>query len=55
MENLYTVAIEEDGGFTLPSEVLDRLQWKVGDPLEFKTDESGIVIRKADAPSESDR
>lgn len=42
----YKVMIEEDGGFTIPPELLERLQLKDGDAVTLEGNENEFIIRK---------
>lgn len=54
MSNLYTTHVQydttsDDYYITLPEELLESLDWEIGDDLEWEEDEEsgGFIVRKA--------
>jgi len=47
--------IEEDGGFTVPQEILDSLQLKDGDLVTYEAQDGYLVLRKATEPPSDHR
>lgn len=47
MTKNFQVNIEPDGGFTVPLEILDRLDLNVGDDIIFEEHDDFLRIRKA--------
>lgn len=48
------LTIEEDGGITIPPDVLKLLDLKDGDPISITCDDHQIVVRKIDESDESE-
>lgn len=41
--NTWTVVVDEEGILTLPDELLNRLEWKEGDVLEWEDNPDGTI------------
>lgn len=41
--NTWTVVVDEEGILTLPEELLNRLEWKEGDFLEWEDNPDGTI------------
>lgn len=41
--NSWTVTVDEEGILTLPDELLNRLQWKEGDVLDWTDNPDGTI------------
>lgn len=41
--NTWTIVVDEEGILTLPDELLNRLQWKEGDVLDWEDNPDGTI------------
>ena len=41
--NTWTITVDEEGILTLPDELLNRLQWKEGDILDWQDNPDGTI------------
>mgnify|MGYP006274640709 FL=1 len=42
----WTVSVDEDGVLTFPDELLNKMDWKDGDELEWIEEDDGSIILK---------
>lgn len=41
--NTWTIVVDEEGILTIPDELLNRLEWKEGDVLEWEDNPDGTI------------